>query len=39
MSVVAQQDAMIGDVINLKNPKTNNLLTGQVTGFGEVELR
>lgn len=39
MTFVAQQDAVIGDVINLKNPKTNNVLTGQVTGFGEVELR
>ncbi len=39
MTFVAQQDAVVGDVINLKNPKTNNVLTGQVTGFGEVELR
>jgi flagella basal body P-ring formation protein FlgA len=39
MSMVAQQDAFIGDVINLKNPKTNNILMGQVTGRGEVELR
>lgn len=39
MTVVAQQDAVIGDIINLKNPKTNNILVGQVTGLGEVELR
>ncbi len=39
MMVVAQQDAVIGDIINLKNPKTNNILVGQVTGLGEVELR
>ena len=39
MSMLAQQDAFIGDVINLKNPKTNNILMGQVTGRGEVELR
>lgn len=39
MTVVAQQDAVIGDTINLKNPKTNNILVGQVTGLGEVELR
>lgn len=39
MTVVAQQDAVIGDVINLKNPRTNSVLVGQVTGLGEVELR
>ncbi len=39
MGVIAQQDAYIGDVINLKNPRTNNILMGQVTGQGEVELR
>jgi flagella basal body P-ring formation protein FlgA len=39
MSVVAQQDAFVGDVIGLKNPKTNTMLMGQVTGQGEVELR
>ncbi len=39
MTVVAQQDAVIGDIINLKNPKTNSILVGQVTGLGEVELR
>ncbi len=39
MMVVAQQDAVIGDIINLKNPKTNNILVGQVIGLGEVELR
>lgn len=39
MTVVAQQDAVIGDVINLKNPKTNSVMMGQVTGQGQVELR
>lgn len=39
MSVVAQQDAFVGDVINLKNPKTNNILMGQVVGQGQAELR
>lgn len=39
MTVVAQQDAYIGDTINLKNPKTNSILVGQVTGQNEVELR
>jgi len=39
MTVVAQQDGVVGDTINLKNPKTNNILVGQVTGLGEVELR
>jgi flagella basal body P-ring formation protein FlgA len=39
ISVVAQQDAFIGDVIDLKNPKTGNILMGQVTSPGEVELR
>lgn len=39
MTLVAQQDAVVGDVINLKNPKTNGLMMGQVTGQGEVELR
>lgn len=39
MSVVAQQDAVVGDTINLKNPKTNSSLMGVVTGQGEVELR
>jgi flagella basal body P-ring formation protein FlgA len=39
MTVVAQQDGYIGDVVNLKNPKTNAVLMGQVTGRGEAELR
>ena len=39
LSVVAQQDAYIGDIVNLKHPKTNTTLVGQVTGQGEVELR
>jgi flagella basal body P-ring formation protein FlgA len=39
MSVVAQQDGFIGDTVSFKNPKTNNILMGQVVGQGEVELR
>jgi flagella basal body P-ring formation protein FlgA len=39
MVLVAQQDAVVGDTINLRNPKTNNTLVGHVTGLGEVELR
>jgi flagella basal body P-ring formation protein FlgA len=39
LNMVAQQDASIGDTVNLKNPKTNNTLTGEVVGQGEVELR
>lgn len=39
MSVVAQQDGFVGDTVTFKNPKTNNVLMGQVTGQGEVELR
>lgn len=39
ISVIAQQDAFIGDIINLKYPKTNTALSGLVTGQGEVELR
>lgn len=39
MTVVAQQDAVVGDIINLKNPKTNGVIVGLVTGQGEVELR
>jgi hypothetical protein len=37
--VIAQQDAFVGDIINLKHPKTNTVLVGKVTGQGEVELR
>jgi len=39
ISAIAQQDAFIGDVINLKSPKSNNILVGRVTGQGEAELR
>lgn len=39
LSVIAQQDAYIGDVVSLRNPKTNNPLMGEVVGHGEVELR
>lgn len=37
--MIAQQDAVMGDVIHLKNPKTNSTLMGQVVGQGEVQLR
>lgn len=39
MNVVAQQDAFVGDIVNLKHPKTNTPIVGQVTAQGEVELR
>lgn len=39
MVLVAQQDAVVGDTINLRNPKTNSNMVGHVTGLGEVELR
>ncbi len=39
MQAQALSDAYIGDVVNLKHPKTNVALSGQVTGKGEVELR
>jgi flagella basal body P-ring formation protein FlgA len=39
INVIAQQDAFVGDIINLKYPKTNTALVGRVTGQGEVELR
>jgi flagella basal body P-ring formation protein FlgA len=39
LSVVAQQDGYIGDIINFKNPKTNNMLVGEVVGQDEVVLR
>src|SRR6185312_11684951 len=35
MSVVAQQDGFVGDVISLKNPRSNTMLMGQVTAPGE----
>jgi flagella basal body P-ring formation protein FlgA len=39
VSVIAQQDAYIGDVVNLKHPKNGTQLAGKVVGQGEVELR
>jgi flagella basal body P-ring formation protein FlgA len=39
MQVQAQGDAYIGDIVNMKHPKTNAILVGQVTAIGEVELR
>lgn len=39
MQVQAQGDAYIGDIVNMKHPKTNMVLVGQVTAVGEVELR
>lgn len=39
LSVIAQQDGYVGDVINFKNPKTNNILVGEVVGQDEVVLR
>ncbi|MGE0527348.1 MAG: flagellar basal body P-ring formation chaperone FlgA [Bdellovibrionales bacterium] len=39
LNVIAQQDAYVGDVVSLRNPKTNSVLMGQVVARGEVELR
>lgn len=39
LQVQAQADAYVGDVVNMKHPRTNAALVGQVTGKGEVELR
>jgi len=39
LSVVAQQDAAVGDVIEFKNPKTNGTFLGEVVGPARVELR
>ena len=39
MRVISEQDGYIGDVINMRNPKTNNVLMGKVVRQGEVELR
>lgn len=39
LGLIAQQDAHIGDTITFKNPKTNSVISGQVVGRGEVELR
>ncbi|MGE4133416.1 MAG: flagellar basal body P-ring formation chaperone FlgA [Bdellovibrionales bacterium] len=39
VSAIAQQDAVVGDVITLKNPKTNASMMGQVVADGEVVLK
>jgi flagella basal body P-ring formation protein FlgA len=39
LNAVAQQDAAVGDTVNLKNAKTGTGLTGEVVAPGEVELR
>lgn len=39
LSAVAQQDGYIGDVVQLKNSKTNTPLTGRVVSQGEVRLQ
>lgn len=39
VAAVAEKDAEVGDVITLKNPTTQRLLTGQVVGKGEVEIK
>jgi len=39
MTVIAQADAYVGDIVNMRHPKTNVALVGQVTAPGEVELR
>lgn len=39
MNLISQQDAFLGDIVNLRNPKTNTAMVGEVTGQGEVELR
>lgn len=39
MQVQAMADGYIGDIVNLKHPKTNVALVGRVTAPGEVELR
>lgn len=39
MNAIAQQDGFVGDTINLKNPRSNTVLVGQVIGQGEVDLR
>ncbi len=39
MTVTAQADAYVGDMLNMKHPKTNVALMGMVTAPGEVELR
>lgn len=36
---VAEQDAFIGDVVNVRNPKSNQLISGQVVDSGEVIAR
>ena len=39
LSVVAPQDGFVGDVINFKNTKTNNVVIGRVTGPGQAEIQ
>lgn len=39
MSGLAEQDGFIGDTVNVRNPKTNRILSGTVTAQGEVEVR
>ncbi len=39
LSLIADRDAFIGDVINMKNPKTSSVIVGRVTGRGEVDLQ
>lgn len=39
IQMVAEQDAMIGETISLKNPRTQKILMGQVVAQGEVEIR
>lgn len=39
MNAVAQEDGFIGDVINLKNTKSNATLVGQITGHGEADAK
>ncbi len=36
---ITQQDGFIGDTIRLKNLQTQKVITGRVTGLGEVEIR
>lgn len=39
MTVLSTQDAYVGDLVNLKHPKTNAAIVGKVVGQREVELR
>lgn len=36
---VAEQDGFVGDTINLRNPQSRKLITGKVTGIGEVKIQ